>query len=165
MGMCRSARFTYAYPYIVNCCSSLLCNVGLTCNLKKKLQYAPQNTNNQCFNHFCLCVKICPYELLFLYVQNSKFVRTLFAICTYEFLFANRRLHDKELVDASSSTCSEYFLIMQPHVPYVVFTLYSLIYMTMTTRCRHYDTLASWLRKLCVITMKILSLGYETVAS
>ena len=70
-------------------------------------------------------------------------------------------LHDEELVDVSSLTWSEYFLIMRLHVPYVVFTLYSSIYMTMTTRCRNYDTPVSWLWKLCVITMWRACRGYE----
>jgi hypothetical protein len=31
-------------------------------------------------------IKLCPYKIMFLYAQKQKFVRTLFKICTYEFL-------------------------------------------------------------------------------
>jgi hypothetical protein len=105
-------------------------------------------------------------------IRSFVFVRTKLKVCPYSFrnmsiriLFVNHRLHDEELVDVSSLTWSSKFLIMQRHVPYLVFTLYSSIYMTMTTRCRNYDTLASWLWKLCVFTMKILSHSYETETS
>jgi hypothetical protein len=62
-----------------------------------------------------------------------------------KFLLSQQSLHDKELVGVSSLTCCDKFLNMRLHVPYVVFTLYSPVYMTMTTRCRNYNTLVSWL--------------------
>jgi hypothetical protein len=71
------------------------------------------------------------------------FVRTKLKVCPYSFqnmsirYFFKSLQHDKEVVDVSSLCWSEYFLIMRLHVPYVVFTLYSSIYMTMTTRCRN----------------------------
>jgi hypothetical protein len=105
------------------------------------------------------------YELIFLSAQNSKFVRTLFEICPYEFSFFISPQHDKEVVDVSSLSWSEYFLIMRLKVPYVFSTSSSSIYMTMTTLRRNYDTLASWLYKNCVFTMWRVRRSYETETS